>query len=258
MAVYPILIQSGMIASALSGIIVGVMTLAGVYLTHRFDLQKQRRRENSEIEQVRNSLVTEIRLTDDWLAKVLYVMYDISALENSIYTLDRGELEENVKFDLEFKIKVLASMKTSRSFSKDIYESNADKIGKLDQESAKYLIRAYSHIEEVKSEMDRLSQLLDVNDRHSIDQEGWETEDDVPMEVYEAYNSIRSEILLAIIFQKSAIHSLSGNITKDDRATLALAISQRSPRSQSEEAINDLASKAYDYSDSWDEFKDLI
>lgn len=258
MVEYLTLTQSGMLGSALSGIIVGVMTLAGVYLTHKFDLQKQKRKENSEIEQIRNGLITELRLTDKWLAKVLYVIYDISALENSIYTINRGELENNIQYDLEFTIKVLSSLKTSRAFSKNIYQSNADKIGKLNHESTKFLIRAYSHVEEVKSEMDRLSELLDVDERNQIDQEGWETKEDVPKEVYEVYNSIQSEILLAIIYQKSAVKSLGGSVTQDDRAALALAISQRSPRSQSEEELYEITNKMYEYSDNWEEFKELV
>ncbi|WP_157224614.1 hypothetical protein [Natronococcus occultus] len=215
-------------------IIAGTMTLIGVLLGQYLLERRRERQKEEELEAFRDALIVELRAYDDVLKELLYAKYDMDKFREEKYALTDEQYSEVFESDPHARLTMYVSTGNSRSFSDEIFRSNADKIGELDTKTARIVLQAYDQMRQLDSALENLSDSITFEELMLIDSDvDWESGAGLDPEVIHRRVEVEGQITPAILSQKYAIGVLDEDeITKDDRELVVFAHQHSDPKSE--------------------------
>lgn len=219
------------------------MTLFGVavgqYAVHR----RQEKQEEREIEALRDALAVELRTSDDRLEHLLYVAHDLDRVRESAYGLTEEQYQEAFEHDLNAQLSLFRFAADTPHFSKTVFNSNADKIGKLDSEVAEAVIQTYGRLETLDQSLQNLKSVLNYEElvlNRDID---WSTGAGLDTEIWMAKVQLESAVSSALLDQKTTLARLGDTGTESDRAAVAFALFHTDAQSEKEGQTQDFLEK---------------
>lgn len=136
-------------------LLAGGMTLVGVLIGQYAIHRRQERQAEKELEVLIDALIVELRTADHWLESLLYITHDLDKAKEFTHSLTEEQIE-TFDTDRQLRLGALVFTPSQHRPSTNVFQSNADKIGKLDSEAARHVIEAYSSISVLKSSLQNL------------------------------------------------------------------------------------------------------
>lgn len=223
--------------------ITGAMTLAGVVVGQYAIRRRQERKAEKELEAVHDALAAELRTADEWLEQLLYVAHDLSKAQENAYALTEEQYEEAFKSDFNARLSIYRFTADNQQFSKDVFRSNANKLGEIDSEIAEAVIQTYNQIETLNKSLGNLKYAVSYEELASNSDVDWTTGAGLSSEVFMLKQQIESAVFPAILFQKMTLARLGDTGTESDRAAVAFAFSHMEAQSKEQEQFQQYLQK---------------
>lgn len=219
------------------------MTLVGVLLGQYAIYRREERKAEKERESLRNALAVELRVSDDFLERLLYITYDTERFKEKFFRVTPKLFDEAFNSDLHAQLSNYRFTADQQPFSTSVYESNAGELGELDDKTARYVIEAYNQLGDLYTSLNHLSEVIGHDDLFLADDVDWSSGAGLSPEVLLHKTQIERNVRWAVIWQKFALSHLGDELSEDDRLAAVVAYSAGDPQSEDHRQLKQFIEK---------------
>ena len=236
-------------ATIWGSLIAGILTLLGVVVGQFSIYWREEEKKNQELDALRDAIAVELQTMDDTLEGLLYAAHDMEIAKENAYALTDEQYEETFKSDLQAQITFILTRVEEVPDGIEVYESNADKIGKLDTSEAEGVIHTHRALRSLYQRLQQFGSAINHDDLVLNDEINWKTGGGLDQEVLTEKAMIETQIVNVVVGQKMTRARLGYAPSDHDRALIAYALSRDSPKSKEHDRTQEFLDEYIEESD---------